>query len=82
MAKTAGDILVEILIAWGVDTEFGIPGDGINGIMEALRTRRRKFGSFRCGIEGLEVNAKRVYRLYDNENLKVRSVECRKPPSI
>ena len=39
MALTAGDVLVETLIEWGVDTVFGIPGDGINGIMEALRTR-------------------------------------------
>ena len=42
MAKTAGDILVETLIAWGVDTVFGLPGDGINGIMEALRTRQQQ----------------------------------------
>src|SRR5436309_7540869 len=40
MAKTGGDILIENLIDWGVDTVFGIPGDGINGIMEALRKRR------------------------------------------
>ncbi|HEY5628243.1 MAG TPA: thiamine pyrophosphate-dependent enzyme, partial [Candidatus Limnocylindrales bacterium] len=40
MAKTAADVLVETLIAWGVDTIFGLPGDGINGIMEALRTHR------------------------------------------
>jgi pyruvate dehydrogenase (quinone) len=38
--STAGDVLVECLIEWGVDTVFGIPGDGINGIMEALRTRQ------------------------------------------
>jgi pyruvate dehydrogenase (quinone)/pyruvate oxidase len=37
---TAADILIDILIAWDVDTIFGIPGDGINGIMEALRTRQ------------------------------------------
>src|SRR4051794_3731902 len=42
MAKTGGDILIENLIDWGVDTIFGIPGDGINGIMEALRKRREK----------------------------------------
>src|ERR1041385_7530008 len=42
MAKTAADVLVEMLINWGVDTVFGIPGDGINGIMEALRTRQEK----------------------------------------
>ncbi|HUI96800.1 MAG TPA: thiamine pyrophosphate-dependent enzyme [Xanthobacteraceae bacterium] len=41
MAKpTAGDVLVETLIDWGVDTVFGIPGDGINGIIESLRTRQ------------------------------------------
>src|SRR5881227_2493069 len=42
MAKTAADVLVETLLAWGVDTIFGLPGDGINGIMEALRTRKDK----------------------------------------
>jgi len=26
-------------MAWGVDTIFGLPGDGINGIMEAIRQR-------------------------------------------
>lgn len=40
MATTAGDILVETLIEWDVDTVFGIPGDGINGIIESLRTRQ------------------------------------------
>jgi pyruvate dehydrogenase (quinone) len=40
MATTAGDILVETLIKWNVDTVFGLPGDGINGIIEALRTRQ------------------------------------------
>src|SRR5678815_4364626 len=42
MAQTAGDILVQTLIDWGVDTIFGIPGDGINGVFEALRTRQDK----------------------------------------
>ncbi len=40
MAKTAADVLVEGIIDWGVDTVFGLPGDGINGIMEALRQRQ------------------------------------------
>jgi pyruvate dehydrogenase (quinone)/pyruvate oxidase len=35
--KIASELLVERLIDWGVDTVFGIPGDGINGIMEGLR---------------------------------------------
>jgi pyruvate dehydrogenase (quinone) len=36
-AKTAADLMIEILSDWGVETIFGLPGDGINGIMEALR---------------------------------------------
>ena len=36
----AADILVDTLIAWEVEVIFGLPGDGINGIMEALRTRQ------------------------------------------
>jgi pyruvate dehydrogenase (quinone) len=42
MAKTAADLLVERLIDWGVDTIFGLPGDGINGIFESLRTHQDK----------------------------------------
>ena len=42
MAKTGGDILVETLMKWGVDTIFGIPGDGINGVFESLRERQDK----------------------------------------
>jgi putative transposase len=56
---------------------------------EALRRRLRELASthVRYGYrrltvllkrEGWQVNAKRVYRLYDEENLKVRSVERKK----
>src|SRR5437868_6387230 len=38
----ASDVLVETLLAWGVNVVFGLPGDGINGIMESLRTRQEK----------------------------------------
>jgi pyruvate dehydrogenase (quinone)/pyruvate oxidase len=38
----ASDVLVERLIAWGVDTVFGLPGDGINGVFEALRKNQEK----------------------------------------
>ena len=34
------DIIVETLIAWGATHAFGIVGDGINAIIEALRQRR------------------------------------------
>src|SRR4030088_2856133 len=34
----ASDVLIEALIDWGVEVIFGLPGDGINGIVESLRT--------------------------------------------
>src|SRR6266404_4530180 len=40
MAQTAADVLIETLRDWDVQVVFGLPGDGINGIMEALRTRQ------------------------------------------
>src|ERR671930_2045933 len=39
MIRTASDEMVDRLLDWGVDTIFGLPGDGINGFMEALRRR-------------------------------------------
>jgi pyruvate dehydrogenase (quinone)/pyruvate oxidase len=42
MAKTAADTLIETIQDWGVDVIFGLPGDGINGIMEALRKREEQ----------------------------------------
>ena len=38
--KNTSDILVETLIEWGATHVFGIVGDGINPIIEALRKRR------------------------------------------
>jgi pyruvate dehydrogenase (quinone)/pyruvate oxidase len=40
MAYTAADVLIDALHEWGVHVIFGLPGDGINGLMEALRTRQ------------------------------------------
>jgi pyruvate dehydrogenase (quinone)/pyruvate oxidase len=40
MMLTAAGLLVDRLIAWGVDVAFGLPGDGISGIMEAFRERK------------------------------------------
>ena len=37
---TTADVLIETLITWDVKVVFGLPGDGINGVMEALRTRQ------------------------------------------
>src|SRR5256886_10079395 len=38
----AAEVLIDRLMDWGVEVIFGLPGDGINGIMEALRTRQDK----------------------------------------
>ncbi|MFP4009691.1 MAG: thiamine pyrophosphate-dependent enzyme [Spirulinaceae cyanobacterium] len=42
MNKTASDVMIDTLLNWGVEFIFGLPGDGINGIMEALRKRQDK----------------------------------------
>jgi hypothetical protein len=34
MTHTAADVLIEVLADWGVEVVFGLPGDGINGIMD------------------------------------------------
>ena len=34
------DIVVDVLINWGAKVVFGIPGDGINSIVESLRLRK------------------------------------------
>src|ERR671910_470452 len=39
--KTA-DVVAESLIDWGIDVIFGLPGDGINGFIEALRQRQNR----------------------------------------
>ncbi|HEY9386911.1 MAG TPA: thiamine pyrophosphate-dependent enzyme [Nitrososphaeraceae archaeon] len=36
------DIVAEALIDWNVNVIFGLPGDGINGFIEALRRRQDK----------------------------------------
>ncbi|HEX3432013.1 MAG TPA: thiamine pyrophosphate-dependent enzyme [Rhizomicrobium sp.] len=41
-SENASDVLVDVLLDWGVSVVFGIPGDGINGVIEALRKRQDK----------------------------------------
>jgi pyruvate dehydrogenase (quinone) len=35
--ETVGESVARRLVEWGVDTVFGLPGDGINGLMEGFR---------------------------------------------
>jgi pyruvate dehydrogenase (quinone) len=51
MARIASEALAERLIDWGVDTIFGLPGDGINGIMEGCAGTRTSFASCSCHEE-------------------------------
>jgi pyruvate dehydrogenase (quinone)/pyruvate oxidase len=39
-SKNLSEVLVDTLVDWGVECIFGIPGDGINGFVEALRTNQ------------------------------------------
>jgi hypothetical protein len=48
VGKTAGDYLCERLLAWGVNTIYGFPGDRINGILGSLRRYEDRF----CPAQG------------------------------
>ena len=50
MKTTASDVLIDAIHDWGVDVVFGLPGDGINGIMEALRKRADKIRARKDGL--------------------------------
>ena len=39
---TVADMIVERLIEWGVEVVFGLPGDGVDGMFEGLRTHQDK----------------------------------------
>jgi hypothetical protein len=41
MSSTAADNLCARLVEWDVNTIYGFPGDGINGILGALRRHDR-----------------------------------------
>ena len=41
MNMTAAELLIDTVHDWGVDIIFGMPGDGINGLMDALRTKQK-----------------------------------------
>ncbi|WP_019119528.1 pyruvate oxidase [Brevibacillus massiliensis] len=40
--KLAGEVLVDLLIEWGVDHIYGMPGDSINSLIEPLRKAQDK----------------------------------------
>lgn len=51
MAETVCDHVVSILMDWGIDTVFGLPGDGINGFVESLRRAKDHIRFIHCRHE-------------------------------
>lgn len=51
MAATASDYLLDRLSEWSVETIFGYPGDGINGILGALGRAGKKFNFIQAAHE-------------------------------
>jgi pyruvate dehydrogenase (quinone) len=60
MAKKVADLVLDVLIEAGVERMYGVPGDSLNGITEALRKRGRiqwihvrneEAGAFAAGAE-------------------------------
>ena len=67
MADTVADMLVERLISWGVDTIFGLPGDGVNGIFEALRKNEQKIRFIQVRHEEAAAFAACAYAKYKRQ---------------
>jgi len=47
MKTTASDVLIDSIHDWGVDVVFRLPGDGINGIQDALRKEHSEVPTIR-----------------------------------
>ena len=84
MDKIASELLIERLVDWDVDTIFGLPGDGINGIMEGIRRHKDKIRFFLVHHEEAAAfmatgYAKTTGRL--GVCLATPSPACNRPPS-
>ena len=60
MADTAAEVIVETLIASGVKRVYGLPGDSLNGVTDAIRrhseiewvhVRHEEVAAFAAGAE-------------------------------
>ena len=66
-SRNAADILLDVLIDWGVEVVFGLPGDGINGIMEALRQRQDRIRFIQARHEESAAFMACAYAKYTNK---------------
>ena len=51
MTENVADVIVQTVINWGATVVFGMAGDGINGLVEALRKRREDIAFIQTGHE-------------------------------
>src|ERR1041385_6381338 len=63
---TVADMIVERLIDWGVEVIFGLPGDGVDGMFEALRTHSEKLKFIQVRHEESAAFAACGYAKYTN----------------
>ncbi len=61
MAETVSDHMVSILEEWGVDAVFGLPGDGIDGLVEGFRKARDRIRYVHCRHEETQALAACAY---------------------
>jgi pyruvate dehydrogenase (quinone) len=64
---TVSDALVARLIEWGIQRIFGFPGDGVNGVMGALRRSKDKIEFVQVAHEELAGMAATAHAKFTNE---------------
>ena len=67
MSQTVGDFVVERLHAWGVRKVFGYPGDGINGVIEALNRADGKIEFIQARHEEMAAFMASAYAKFSGE---------------
>jgi pyruvate dehydrogenase (quinone) len=67
MSQTVGDFVVERLHAWGVRKIFGYPGDGINGVIEALNRANGKIEFVQARHEEMAAFMASAYAKFSGE---------------
>ncbi len=67
MAKTTSDLMFERLIDWGVDTIFGLPGDGVDGIFKSFRSFQDKIRFIQVRHEEAAAFAACAYAKYSGK---------------
>ena len=67
MAETVGDFVVQRLHDWGVRRIFGYPGDGINGVIEALNRANGKIEFIQARHEEMAAFMASAYAKFTGE---------------